>query len=172
MIDNQGYLKLTDFGFAKIIEGRTYTLCGTPEYLAPEILTNKGHGKGVDWWTLGVIIYEMIAGIDPFNDEDPMSIYKNILKGEVKFPKSFDRDARSLVKHLLQQDLSKRYGNLKRGALDVKEHRFFVKINWDLLLAKRIEPPYKPEISSDGDTSNFSSYSSTEETVVPAVKPE
>jgi serine/threonine protein kinase len=90
MLDNQGYLKLTDFGFAKIIEGRTYTLCGTPEYLAPEILTNKGHGKGVDWWTLGVIIYEMIAGIDPFNDEDPMSIYKNILKGEVKFPKNFD----------------------------------------------------------------------------------
>lgn len=68
--------------------------------------------------------------------------------------------------------MSKRYGNLKRGALDVKEHRFFVKINWDLLLAKRIEPPYKPEISSDGDTSNFSNYSSTDDGVVPAVKPD
>lgn len=172
MIDTQGYLKLTDFGFAKIIEGRTYTLCGTPEYLAPEILTNKGHGKGVDWWTLGVIIYEMIAGIDPFNDEDPMSIYKNILKGVVKFPFSFDSDAKSLVKHLLQADLSKRYGNLSRGALDVKEHRFFAKINWSLIQDKKIEAPYKPEISSESDTSNFSSYSSAEDQIVPAVKPE
>lgn len=75
LIAPDGYLKLTDFGFAKIVEGRTYTLCGTPEYLAPEILTNKGHGKGVDWWTLGVLLYEMIAGIDPFNDDDPMAIY-------------------------------------------------------------------------------------------------
>lgn len=117
LIDPDGYLKLTDFGFAKIVEGRTYTLCGTPEYLCPEILTNKGHGKGVDWWTLGILIYEMIAGIDPFNDDDPMAIYQNILRGIIKFPRKFDRDARSLVKHLLQADLSKRYGNLKNGLL-------------------------------------------------------
>jgi serine/threonine protein kinase len=117
LIDPDGYLKLTDFGFAKIVEGRTYTLCGTPEYLCPEILTNKGHGKGVDWWTLGILIYEMIAGIDPFNDDDPMAIYQNILRGVIKFPRKFDRDARSLVKHLLQADLSKRYGNLKNGWL-------------------------------------------------------
>mmetsp|Transcript_73483 Transcript_73483/g.110857 ORF Transcript_73483/g.110857 Transcript_73483/m.110857 type:complete len:97 (-) Transcript_73483:381-671(-) len=76
LIASDGYLKLTDFGFAKYLEGgRTYTLCGTPEYLAPEILLNKGHGKPVDWWTLGILIYEMLAGIDPFNDEDPMAIY-------------------------------------------------------------------------------------------------
>lgn len=117
LIDPDGYLKLTDFGFAKIVEGRTYTLCGTPEYLCPEILTNKGHGKGVDWWTLGILLYEMIAGIDPFNDDDPMAIYQKILKGVIKFPRKFDRDARSLVKHLLQADLSKRYGNLKNGWL-------------------------------------------------------
>lgn len=117
LIDPDGYLKLTDFGFAKIVEGRTYTLCGTPEYLAPEILTNKGHGKGVDWWTVGILLYEMIAGIDPFNDDDPMAIYQNILRGVIKFPRKFDRDARSLVKHLLQADLSKRYGNLKNGEL-------------------------------------------------------
>jgi serine/threonine protein kinase len=76
LIDKTGYLKLTDFGFAKYCEGRTYTLCGTPEYLAPEILLNKGHGKPVDWWTFGVLLYEMNAGIDPFNDEDPMLIYQ------------------------------------------------------------------------------------------------
>lgn len=116
LVGPDGYLKLTDFGFAKIVEGRTYTLCGTPEYLAPEILMNKGHGKGVDWWTLGVLLYEMVAGIDPFNDDDPMAIYQNILRGQIKFPRKFNKDARSLVKHLLQADLSKRYGNLKNAA--------------------------------------------------------
>lgn len=75
LIGADGYLKLTDFGFAKQCDSRTYTLCGTPEYLAPEILLNKGHGKPVDWWCLGILIYEMLAGIDPFNDEDPMAIY-------------------------------------------------------------------------------------------------
>ena len=75
LIDKDGYLKLTDFGFAKYCTSRTFTLCGTPEYLAPEVLLNKGHGKPVDWWTLGILIYEMIAGIDPFNDDDTMAVY-------------------------------------------------------------------------------------------------
>ena len=117
LIGADGYLKLTDFGFAKVVEGRTFTLCGTPEYIAPEILKNQGHGKAVDWWTLGVLIYEMIAGIDPFADDDPLVIYQNILKGKLYFPKSFDNYAKSLVKHLLTNDLSKRYGNLKNGNL-------------------------------------------------------
>jgi protein kinase A len=115
LIGQDGYLRLTDFGFAKIVSNRTYTLCGTPEYLAPEILTSKGHGKGVDWWTLGILIYEMIAGIDPFSADDPIMVYQNILKGVLKFPRTFDNDAKSLVKHLLQADLSKRFGNLKKG---------------------------------------------------------
>lgn len=85
MIDHEGYLKLTDFGFAKVVSTRTYTLCGTPEYLAPEMLLNKGranrvnvklgHGKPVDWWTFGVLVYELVAGIDPFSDDDPLIIY-------------------------------------------------------------------------------------------------
>lgn len=115
---NDGYLKLTDFGFAKVLnEGRTFTICGTPEYIAPEVILNQGHGKAVDWWTLGVLIYEMNAGIDPFNDDDPMGIYKNILRGKIQFPQSFNKDAKSLVKHLLVADLSKRYGNLKDGTV-------------------------------------------------------
>jgi protein kinase X len=105
LIDKTGYLKLTDFGFAKYCETRTYTLCGTPEYLAPEVLLNKGnfssnltgHGKPVDWWCLGILTYEMIAGIDPFNDEDPMAIYQKILKGKIKFPKDFDKQVLSLI---------------------------------------------------------------------------
>jgi serine/threonine protein kinase len=82
---------------------------------------NVGHGKSVDWWTMGVLLYEMIAGIDPFADNDPLSIYQNILKGKLHFPKSFDSDAKSLVKHLLVNDLSKRYGNLKNGTFLLKK---------------------------------------------------
>ena len=138
LIDSKGYLKLTDFGFAKVCEGRTYTLCGTPEYLAPEILLNKGHGKPVDWWTFGVLLYEMIAGIDPFNDEDSMLIYQKILKGKIKFPSSFPSNAKSLVKHLLVQDLSKRYGNLKGGVDDIKNHRFFKELDWSAIIKYKL----------------------------------
>lgn len=170
LIDPEGYLKLVDFGFAKIVEGRTYTLCGTPEYLAPEILTNKGHGKGVDWWTLGVLLYEMIAGIDPFNDEDPMIIYQNILRGDLKFTKKFDKDAKSMVRHLLESDLSKRYGNLKNGSQDIKNHRFFDIMNWKLLYQRGVVPPYKPVIHSDSDTSNFGIYASNDEYLATPIK--
>jgi len=91
LLTSNGYLKLVDFGFAKQCKTRTYTLCGTPEYLAPEILLNKGHGKPVDWWCLGIMIYEMLAGQAPFTDEDPMQVYQKILKGKVKFPRTFDK---------------------------------------------------------------------------------
>jgi protein kinase X len=92
LIGQNGYLKLADFGFAKRLnEGKTFTLCGTPEYLAPEIILNKGHGKPVDWWTLGILTYEMLVGMDPFNDEDPMMVYQKIIKGKIKFPKTIDR---------------------------------------------------------------------------------
>lgn len=117
LIDSMGYLKLSDFGFAKIVKERTYTLCGTPEYIAPEILRNQGHGKGADWWALGVLIYEMLVGIDPFNANDPMEIYKRILSADLRFPTKFYKEGRSLIKHLLQIDLSKRYGNLSNGIL-------------------------------------------------------
>ena len=163
LISRDGYLKLTDFGFAKICEGRTYTLCGTPEYLAPEILLNKGHGKPVDWWTLGILLYEMIAGVDPFNDDDPMLVYQKILKGKVKFPSSFDSNAKSLVKHLLVQDLSKRYGNLKNGADDIKNHRFFKNMNWNDLINKKITAPYRPQVSANNDVSAFSNVDDDEE---------
>lgn len=112
-----GYLKLTDFGFAKVITHRTYTLCGTPEYVAPEIIRNTGHGKGADWWAVGILIYEMLVGIDPFNADSPMETFKRILKAELVFPEKFYKDAKSLIKHLLERDLSKRYGNLINGLL-------------------------------------------------------
>jgi serine/threonine protein kinase len=170
LIHKSGYLKLTDFGFAKIVEGRTYTLCGTPEYLAPEIILNKGHGKPVDWWTCGILLYEMIAGIDPFSDDDPMMVYQKILKGKIRFPSGFDSNAKSLVKHLLEADLTKRYGNLKRGVKDIKGHRFFKDLDWEKLLEKELPPPYKPKVKGENDISNFSSYPDSDEPT-PSIKP-
>lgn len=125
LLNSDGYIKLSDLGFAKIVKGRTYTVCGTPNYMAPEVLLSKGHGKAVDWWTLGIFLYELLTGIDPFYHEDTMGIYVNIIKGDYNFPKNFDKHAKSLIKHLLVHDLTKRYGNLKRGVKDIKNHRFF-----------------------------------------------
>ena len=93
LINTNGYLKLADFGLAKRLEkrGTTYTLCGTPEYIAPEVILSGGHSFSVDWWTVGILIYEMLVGIDPFNDEDPIIIYKNILKGKFIFPNNVEK---------------------------------------------------------------------------------
>mmetsp|Transcript_17663 Transcript_17663/g.45414 ORF Transcript_17663/g.45414 Transcript_17663/m.45414 type:complete len:323 (+) Transcript_17663:75-1043(+) len=163
LLTSSGYLKLTDFGFAKVIEYRTYTLCGTPEYIAPEVLLNKGHGKPVDWWTLGILTYEMIVGYPPFVDEDPMGIYQKILSGKIVFPKFFDKNAKVLVKKLLTADLGKRFGNLKNGVDDIKKAKWFASLNWDKLLAKEMPAPYKPVVKSETDTSNFEDYPDSDE---------
>mmetsp|Transcript_38659 Transcript_38659/g.46807 ORF Transcript_38659/g.46807 Transcript_38659/m.46807 type:complete len:360 (+) Transcript_38659:276-1355(+) len=159
LLDKEGHVKITDFGFAKKIDHRTYTLCGTPDYLAPEIILNKGHGKPVDWWALGVLIYEMLAGYPPFYDDDPMGTYQKILHGRLEFPSHFSRSARDLIKKLLQADLTKRYGNLKGGARDVKAHPWFNDVNWDAVALKKVSPPIKPIVGAQDDTSNFDDYS-------------
>eukprot|EP00747_Dinoflagellata_sp_TGD_P032244 gnl/TRDRNA2_/TRDRNA2_135853_c1_seq1.p1 gnl/TRDRNA2_/TRDRNA2_135853_c1~~gnl/TRDRNA2_/TRDRNA2_135853_c1_seq1.p1 ORF type:complete len:344 (-),score=93.41 gnl/TRDRNA2_/TRDRNA2_135853_c1_seq1:41-1072(-) len=165
MVD--GYIKLTDFGFAKVCENRTYTLCGTPEYIAPEVLLNKGHGKAVDWWTLGILSYEMLVGYPPFVDEDPMRIYQKILAGKLAFPKTFDKHAKDLIKKLVIADLGKRLGNLRNGPLDVKQHKWFKDFKWEGLIEKKIPSPYKPTVKSEADTSNFEDYpDSTEQPAI------
>lgn len=158
LLDRDGYVKLTDFGFAKVVELRTDTLCGTPEYIAPEVLLNKGHGKPVDWWTLGILIYEMIVGYPPFLDDDPLGIYQKILSGKFVFPKFFDKDAKLLVRKLLQADLSKRWGNLKDGVRDIKECKWFSNIDFADIRAKRIPAQFKPTIKGVDDVSNFETY--------------
>ena len=146
MIGTDGYLQLIDFGFAKVVTKRTYTICGTPEYIAPEILLNQGHGKAVDWWTVGILLYEMLAGYPPFQDDDPMNIYRKIINTKPRYPEGFDSKCKSLVKHLLRRDLSKRFGNLKNGADDLKKHRFFEDINYQDLLERKLKTPYTPDI--------------------------
>jgi serine/threonine protein kinase len=121
-------------------------------------LLSKGHGKGVDWWTLGILIYEMLVGEPPFVDDDPMGIYQQILTGKVSFSRSFDKNAKSLTKKLLTSDLTKRYGCLKNGALDIKSSKWLQTMDFDALLARKFDTPIKPELSGATDTSNFEEY--------------
>jgi len=110
LIDRQGHVKITDFGFAKEVRDKTYTLCGTPEYLAPEIIQSKGHNKNVDWWALGVLVFEMLAGYPPFYDDNPMGIYQKIMDGYYEFPPHIEPKARDLIKSFLCADRSLRLG--------------------------------------------------------------
>eukprot|EP01132_Coremiostelium_polycephalum_P004739 gene4739-5915_t len=158
LLDNEGHIKITDFGFAKKVEDRTFTLCGTPEYLAPEIIQSKGHGKAVDWWALGILIFEMLAGYPPFYDDDTFAIYNKILAGRITFPSHFDLDAKDLVKRLLTADRTRRLGALKDGALDVKNHKWFSDIDWNKLRDRKIQAPFVPSIQHQGDSSNFEQY--------------
>jgi len=169
LLDREGHLKITDFGFAKRITDRTWTLCGTPEYLAPEIIQSKGHNKAVDWWALGILIFEMLAGYPPFFDDNPFGIYEKILSGKIDWPRQIEPVAKDLIKKLLVQDRTKRLGNMKNGSDDVKRHRLFKGIDWEEVYQRKLKPPILPNVGHEGDSRNYDDYPESDWRKVPPV---
>lgn len=162
LLDMKGYAKLVDFGFAKKLQNsqKTWTFCGTPEYVAPEVILNRGHDTSADYWSLGVLMFELLTGTPPFMGSDPMKIYSIILQGidVVEFPRNISRNASTLIKRLCRDNPMERLGYQKGGVKDVQKHKWFDGFNWEGLRARSLTPPIVPKVQSCLDTSNFDQY--------------
>lgn len=123
-----------------------------------EIILSKGYNKAVDWWALGVLIFEMSAGYPPFFADQPLQIYEKIVSGKIRFPSHFSSDLKELLKNMLQVDLSKRFGNLKNGVGDIKHSKWFQGVDWIAIYGKKVPSPFMPKSKGAGDTSNFDDY--------------
>lgn len=164
LLDYTGHIALCDFGLCKLNmkdNDMTNTFCGTPEYLAPEILNGAGYNRTIDWWTLGVLLYEMLVGLPPFYDEITDKMYEKILRDPLLFPDEVSPSARSILTGLLTRDPAQRLG--VNGAEVIKRHPFFEKIDWRRLAQKKIQPPFKPSVRSPVDVSNFDTVFTTEQ---------
>ncbi|XP_078261482.1 RAC-gamma serine/threonine-protein kinase isoform X2 [Rhinoraja longicauda] len=158
MLDKDGHIKITDFGLCKegITDAATMkTFCGTPEYLAPEVLEDNDYGRAVDWWGLGVVMYEMMCGRLPFYNQDHEKLFELILMEDIKFPRTLSSDAKSLLSGLLIKDPNKRLGGGPEDARDIMQHSFFSGVNWQDVYDKKLLPPFKPQVSSETDTRYF-----------------
>ncbi|EXJ68901.1 AGC/AKT protein kinase [Cladophialophora psammophila CBS 110553] len=158
LLDYTGHIALCDFGLCKLDmkdEDRTNTFCGTPEYLAPELLLGHGYTKTVDWWTLGVLLYEMLTGLPPFYDENTNEMYRKILQEPLHFPgpEIVPAAAKDLLQKLLDRNPERRLG--AGGAAEIKAHHFFAGIDWRKLLQRKYEPSFKPNVVDARDTANF-----------------
>ncbi|XP_078090103.1 RAC-alpha serine/threonine-protein kinase isoform X2 [Mustelus asterias] len=158
MLDNDGHIKITDFGLCKegIKDGATMrTFCGTPEYLAPEVLEDNDYGRAVDWWGLGVVMYEMMCGRLPFYNQDHEKLFELILMEEIRFPRTLSPEARSLLSGLLKKDPKQRLGGGYDDAKEIMQDKFFAGIEWQDVYQKKLTPPFKPQVTSEMDTRYF-----------------
>ncbi|XP_043952243.1 serine/threonine-protein kinase N2 [Gambusia affinis] len=158
LMDADGYVRIADFGLCKEGMGhgdRTSTFCGTPEFLAPEVLTEDSYTRSVDWWELGVLVFEMLVGESPFPGDDEEEVFDSIVNEEVRYPRFLSPQSKSLIQQLLQKNPDQRLGSGKDDAAEVKRHKFFQRMDWDALLAKRLKPPFLPTIAAPQDVSNF-----------------
>ncbi|XP_034027097.1 serine/threonine-protein kinase N2-like isoform X2 [Thalassophryne amazonica] len=159
LMDADGFVKITDFGLCKEGMGhgdRTSTFCGTPEFLAPEVLTDDDYTRAVDWWGMGILIYEMLVGESPFPGEDE-EVFDSIVNDDVQYPGSLPPEAVSIIQKLLKKNPLKRLGAGERDANEIKGEKFFESIDWEALLAKNVKPPFLPSIKESVDVSNFDS---------------
>jgi serum/glucocorticoid-regulated kinase 2 len=156
LITETGYIKITDFGLSRmnVKENDAKSICGTPEYLAPEIIMKLGYGKAVDWWTLGSIIYEMLVGIPPFYTQNRQELFEKIKFVSPKYPNYLSSTAKSLIEGLLRKDPTKRLGS-QRGAQEIKDHPWFANIDWKKMEEQKYEPFFRPKINVDMGLHNF-----------------
>ena len=157
LLDSKGHVKLTDFGLSKILEDeddKAFTLCGTPQYLAPEVLLKKGYDKMVDWWSLGCVLYEMLMGRLPFAIKRGM-INLKIYEKKIDFPRKISNEARDLIEKFLVVNPTERLGYGPNGTDDIKNHPFFNGVDWDLAIQKKYKPPFIPKLKNDVDLRYF-----------------
>lgn len=157
LLNDRGHVKLTDMGLAKICPGKTYTTCGTPDYFAPELIASKGHTIAVDWWCLGILTFELLAGVPPFESPTPVQIYQKVAKGisKVIFPKPCKGAVESLIRGLCNQVPSERLPMKKGGTDNIKQHPWYTGFEWDDIFEGTMEPPYKPVVKEKKDHANF-----------------
>jgi serum/glucocorticoid-regulated kinase 2 len=158
LLDRQGYIRITDFGLSKgnIKTGKdARSVCGTPEYLAPEVILRQGHGKAVDWWTVGCIIYELLTGLPPYYTSDREELFDRIKLSSVKYPSNFSTSVKDLLTGLFQKDPEKRLGSGPDGAKAIRNHPWFASVDWEGLLRREVKGPFVPVIRDDLDVSNF-----------------